>query len=159
LAGAMMEGDVMILENIRFYKGEMKNDPELAESVASLVNLVVNDAFGTAHRAHSLTQGVTEFLKPCVSGFLLKTELDCLKGVEGEPKWRMATIMCDAKVSTNIPVIEYMLEKVVKLVIGGGLVFNFLKVRALLLGTPWSRRTLWSSPRPWRSRPRRRNLS
>merc|ERR1719401_1509331 len=73
---AMAEGDVVILENTRFYKGETKNDPELAESMASLADLFVNDAFGTAHRAHSSTQGVTKFLKPNVSGFLLKKELD-----------------------------------------------------------------------------------
>merc|ERR1712203_657689 len=72
LVGGMSEGDVMILENTRFYKGETKNDPELAESMASLADLFVNDAFGTAHRAHSSTEGVTKFLKPCVSGFLLK---------------------------------------------------------------------------------------
>eukprot|EP00971_Amphidinium_carterae_P195394 3877440-Amphidinium_carterae.1 len=75
----MGEGDVVILENTRFYKGETKNDSELAESMASLADLFVNDAFGTAHRAHSSTEGVTKFLKPNVSGFLLKKELDYLQ--------------------------------------------------------------------------------
>merc|ERR1719188_2833225 len=74
----LKEGDVLILENTRFYKGETKNDAELAESMASLADLFVNDAFGTAHRAHSSTEGVTKFLKPSVSGFLLKKELDYL---------------------------------------------------------------------------------
>merc|ERR1712137_2582 len=95
-----------ILENTRFYKGETKNDPELAESMASLADLFVNDAFGTAHRAHSSTEGVTKLLKPCVSGFLLKKELDYLKGAVDAPMRPMA-----AKVSTKIPVIESMLRR------------------------------------------------
>merc|ERR1712083_787923 len=79
-----------ILENTRFYKGETKNDPELAESMASLADLFVNDAFGTAHRAHSSTEGVTKFLKPSVSDFLLKKELDYLKGAVDSPVKPMA---------------------------------------------------------------------
>merc|ERR1712190_58406 len=133
--GGMSEGDVMILENTRFYKGETKNDPELAESMASLADLFVNDAFGTAHRAHSSTEGVTKFLKPCVSGFLLKKELDYLKGAVDEPKKPMAAIVGGAKVSTKIPVIESVRDKVDKLVIGGGMVFTFLKARGLSVGS------------------------
>merc|ERR1712066_1013281 len=120
--------------NTCFYKGETKNDPELAKSMASLADLFVNDAFGTAHRAHSSTEGVTKFLKPCVSGFLLKKELDYLKGAVDEPKKPMAAIVGGAKVSTKIPVIESMLEKVDKLIIGGGMVFTFLKARGLSVG-------------------------
>merc|ERR1712190_618991 len=86
MVDAMKEGDVIILENTRFYKGETKNDAELAESMASLADLFVNDAFGTAHRAHSSTEGVTKFLSPCVSGFLLKKELDYLKNAVDAPK-------------------------------------------------------------------------
>merc|ERR1712083_306129 len=123
-----------ILENTRFYKGETKNDPELAESMASLADLFVNDAFGTAHRAHSSTEGVTKFLKPSVSGFLLKKELDYLKGAVDSPAKPMAAIVGGAKVSTKIPVIESMLDKVDKLVIGGGMVFTFLKARGLSVG-------------------------
>merc|ERR1719284_2223480 len=134
MVGAMAEGDVIILENTRFYKGETKNDPELAESMASLADLFVNDAFGTAHRAHSSTEGVTKFLKPCVSGFLLKKELDYLKGAVDEPKRPMVAIVGGAKVSTKIPVIEPMLDKVDKLIIGGGMVFTFLKARGLSVG-------------------------
>merc|ERR1719311_1837654 len=130
----MSDGDVMILENTRFYKGETKNDPVLAESMASLVDLFVNDAFGTAHRAHSSTEGVTKFLSPSVSGFLLKKELDYLDGAISAPKRPMAAIVGGAKVSTKIPVIESMLEKVDKLVIGGGMVFTFLKARGLSVG-------------------------
>lgn len=131
---AMSEGDVLILENTRFYKGETKNDAELAESMASLADLFVNDAFGTAHRAHSSTEGVTKFLKPCVSGFLLKKELDYLKGAVDSPQRPMAAIVGGAKVSTKIPVIESMLDKVDKLIIGGGMVFTFLKARGLDVG-------------------------
>merc|ERR1719328_918527 len=131
---AMSEGDVVILENTRFYKGETKNDAELAESMASLADLFVNDAFGTAHRAHSSTEGVTKFLTPSVSGFLLKKELDYLKGAVDAPVKPMAAIVGGAKVSTKIPVIESMLDKVDKLVIGGGMVFTFLKARGLSVG-------------------------
>merc|ERR1719197_2450607 len=99
----MAEVDVIVLENTRFYKGETKNDPELAESMASLADLFVNDAFGTAHRAHSSTEGVTKFLKPNVSGYLLKKELDYLKSAVDEPKRPMVAIVGGAKVSTKIP--------------------------------------------------------
>merc|ERR1719310_999638 len=134
MVDGMAEGDVIVLENTRFYKGETKNDPELAESMASLADLFVNDAFGTAHRAHSSTEGVTKFLKPNVSGFLLKKELDYLKGAVDEPKKPMAAIVGGAKVSTKIPVIESMLEKCQKVIIGGGMVFTFLKARGLSVG-------------------------
>merc|ERR1712151_389723 len=128
------DGDVTILENTRFYKGETKNEPELAESMASLADLFVNDAFGTAHRAHSSTEGVTKYLSPCVSGFLLKKELDYLKNAVDAPQRPMAAIVGGAKVSTKIPVIESMLEKVDKLIVGGGMVFTFLKARGLSVG-------------------------
>merc|ERR1712012_1027071 len=131
---SMVDGDVVILENTRFYKGETKNDEELAESMASLADLFVNDAFGTAHRAHSSTEGVTKYLSPCVSGFLLKKELDYLKNAVDAPQRPMAAIVGGAKVSTKIPAIESMLDKVDKLVIGGGMVFTFLKARGLSVG-------------------------
>merc|ERR1719230_698813 len=134
LVDDMKEGDVIILENTRFYKGETKNDGELAESMASLADLFVNDAFGTAHRAHSSTEGVTKYLSPCVSGFLLKKELDYLKNAVDSPQKPMAAIIGGAKVSTKIPVIESMLDKVDKLIIGGGMVFTFLKARGLSVG-------------------------
>merc|ERR1712110_1064078 len=94
----------------------------------------VNDAFGTAHRAHSSTEGVTKFLSPCVSGFLLKKELDYLKGAVDSPVRPLAAIVGGAKVSTKITVIESMLDKVDKLIIGGGMVFTFLKARGLSVG-------------------------
>merc|ERR1711953_985040 len=131
---SMVDGDVIILENTRFYKGETKNDEELAQSMASLADLFVNDAFGTAHRAHSSTEGVTKYLSPCVSGFLLKKELDYLKNAVDAPQRPMAAIVGGAKVSTKIPVIESMLDKVDKLIIGGGMVFTFLKAKGLSVG-------------------------
>merc|ERR1712232_1498224 len=130
----MAEGDVVILENTRFYKGETKNDPELAESMASLAAIFVNDAFGTAPRAHSSTEGVTKFLSPSVSGFLLDKELQYLKGAVDAPKRPFAAIIGGAKVSTKIPVIESMLDKVDKLIVGGGMVFTFFKARGYNIG-------------------------
>merc|ERR1712048_611144 len=131
---AMKDGDVIILENTRFYKGETKNDGELAESMASLADLFVNDAFGTAHRAHSSTEGVTKYLSPCVSGFLLAKEVEYLNDAVETPVKPMAAIVGGAKVSTKITVIESMLDKVDKLIIGGGMVFTFLKARGLSVG-------------------------
>eukprot|EP00927_Polykrikos_kofoidii_P033145 TRINITY_DN28051_c0_g1_i1.p1 TRINITY_DN28051_c0_g1~~TRINITY_DN28051_c0_g1_i1.p1 ORF type:complete len:541 (+),score=91.68 TRINITY_DN28051_c0_g1_i1:102-1724(+) len=134
LVDAMVDGDVLILENTRFHDGETKNDLELAQSMALLADLYVNDAFGTAHRAHSSTEGVTRFLNPCVSGFLLKKELDYLKAAVDEPKRPMAAVVGGAKVSTKIPVIESMLDKVDKLIIGGGMVYTFFKAQGLSVG-------------------------
>merc|ERR1711972_48765 len=135
IVNSMGEGDVVILENTRFYKGETKNDQELAKSMASLAEVFVNDAFGTAHRAHSSTEGVTKFLSPCVSGFLMAKELEYLQGAVDSPVKPMAAIVGGAKVSTKITVIESMLDKVDKLVIGGGMVFTFLKARGLAVGS------------------------
>merc|ERR1719409_765039 len=134
IVDGMSDGDVMILENTRFYKGETKNDPVLAESMASLADIFVNDAFGTAHRAHSSTEGVTKFLSPSVSGFLLDKELKYLKGAVDAPNRPMAAIIGGAKVSTKIPVIESMLDKVDKLIVGGGMVFTFFKARGYPIG-------------------------
>merc|ERR1712134_193749 len=134
MVGDMKDGDVMILENTRFYKGETKNDPALAESMASLADLFVNDAFGTAHRAHSSTEGVTKFLSPSVSGFLLKKELDYLDGAISAPKRPMAAIVGGAKVSTKIPVIESLIEKCDKIFVGGGMIFTFYKAMGYGIG-------------------------
>merc|ERR1712066_75332 len=128
IVDGMSDGDVVILENTRFHKGETKNDEELAKSMASLAEIYVNDAFGSAHRAHSSTEGVTKFLSPCVSGFLLAKEVEYLNDAIETPVRPLAAIVGGAKVSTKITVIESMLDKVDKLVIGGGMVFTFLKV-------------------------------
>jgi len=134
LVDGMSDGDVCLLENVRFYSEETKNDPEFAEKLASNADLFVNDAFGTAHRAHGSTEGVTKHLD-AYAGFLLQKELDYLEGAVTEPKRPFAAIVGGSKVSSKIGVIESMLEKVDKLVIGGGMVFTFLKARGLDTGS------------------------
>ena len=131
----MGDGDVLLLENTRFYKEEEKNVPEFAEKLAANADLFVNDAFGTAHRAHGSTEGVTKFLSPSVAGFLLQKELDYLDGAVSEPKRPFAAIVGGSKVSSKIGVIESLMEKVDKIVIGGGMVFTFLKARGLETGS------------------------
>merc|ERR1711920_382547 len=133
--GKMAEGDVLLLENTRFYKEEEKNVPEFAEKLAACADLFVNDAFGTAHRAHGSTEGVTKYLSPSVAGFLLQKELDYLDGAVSEPKRPFAAIVGGSKVSSKIGVIESLMEKVDKIVIGGGMVFTFLKARGLETGS------------------------
>merc|ERR1719453_2538657 len=133
--GAMSNGDVMLLENTRFYKEEEKNVPEFAEKLAANADIFVNDAFGTAHRAHGSTEGVTKYLSPSVAGFLLQKELDYLDGAVSDPKRPFAAIVGGSKVSSKIGVIESLMEKVDKIVIGGGMVFTFLKARGLETGS------------------------
>ena len=131
----MKDGSVLLLENTRFYKEEEKNVPEFAEKLAANADLFVNDAFGTAHRAHGSTEGVTKYLSPSVAGFLLQKELDYLEGAVSEPKRPFAAIVGGSKVSSKIGVIESLMEKVDKIVIGGGMVFTFLKARGLETGS------------------------
>merc|ERR1712232_718345 len=131
----MSDGDVLLLENVRFYKEETKNDPAFAKKLAANADLFVNDAFGTAHRAHGSTAGVTDHLSPSVAGFLLQKELDYLDGAVSEPKRPFAAIVGGSKVSSKIGVIESLMEKVDKIVIGGGMVFTFLKARGLDVGS------------------------
>ena len=131
----MADGSVALLENVRFYKEEEKNDAGFAEKLAANADLFVNDAFGTAHRAHGSTEGVTKFLEPSVAGFLLQKELDYLQGAVDEPKRPFAAIVGGSKVSSKISVIEAMLAKVDKLVLGGGMVFTFLKARGYSVGS------------------------
>jgi phosphoglycerate kinase len=131
----MANGDVTLLENVRFYKEETKNDPEFAKKLAANADLFVNDAFGTAHRAHGSTAGVTAYLKPSVAGFLLEKELEYLDGAVSNPQRPFAAIVGGSKVSSKIGVIESLLGKVDKLFIGGGMVFTFLKARGLSVGS------------------------
>jgi len=130
----MADGDVVLLENVRFYPEEEKNDKEFAKKLAANADIFVNDAFGTAHRAHGSTEGIAQFVKPAVSGFLLQKELDYLQGAVDEPKRPFAAIVGGSKVSSKISVIEAMLSKVDKLVLGGGMVFTFLKARGVSVG-------------------------
>jgi phosphoglycerate kinase len=127
-------GSVFVLENVRFYPEEEKNNPEFAKKLAANANLYVNDAFGTAHRAHASTEGVTKFLSPSVAGFLLQKELDYLDGAISAPKRPFAAIVGGSKVSSKITVIESLLNKVDKLFIGGGMIFTFYKARGLKVG-------------------------
>jgi len=127
-------GSVILLENIRFYPEEEQNDREFAQKLASLADLYVSDAFGTAHRAHASTEGVAEFLSPAVSGFLLDKELQYLSGAINAPKRPLVAIVGGSKVSSKIGVIDALLEKVDKLIIGGGMIFTFYKARGLSVG-------------------------
>lgn len=129
------EGDVIMLENTRFYKEETKNEPEFVEKLAAPFDLFVNDAFGTAHRAHASTEGVTKFLSPAVSGFLLAKELEYLDGAVSNGEKPMAAIVGGSKVSSKITVLEALLDKCDKIIIGGGMVFTFLKAKGLSVGT------------------------
>lgn len=132
--GALNNGDVLLLENVRFYKEEEKNDPEFAKKLASVADLYVNDAFGTAHRAHASTEGVTHYLSPSVAGFLIEKELQYLQSAIENPQRPLAAIVGGSKVSSKIGVIETLLEKVDKLLIGGGMIFTFYKARGLSVG-------------------------
>lgn len=131
---ALADGSLLLLDNVRFYKEETKNEPSFSEKLAANAELFVNDAFGSAHRAHSSTEGVTKFLSPCVAGFLLQKELDYLDSAVSSPKRPFCAIVGGSKVSTKITVIESLLEKVDKLVLGGGMVFTFYKARGLNIG-------------------------
>jgi phosphoglycerate kinase len=128
------EGDVIMLENTRFYPEETKNDPAFVEKLAAPFDIYVNDAFGTAHRAHASTEGVTKFLQPSVSGFLLAKELEYLDGAVTNGEKPMAAIVGGSKVSSKITVLEALLDKCDKVIIGGGMVFTFLKAKGLEVG-------------------------
>jgi len=129
------EGDVVMLENTRFYKEETKNEAGFVEKLAAPFDLFVNDAFGTAHRAHASTEGVTKFLSPAVSGFLLAKELEYLDGAIANGEKPMAAIVGGSKVSSKITVLDALLEKCDKVIIGGGMVFTFLKAQGYGVGT------------------------
>ena len=120
LADALKDGDAMLLENVRFHKEEEKNDPEFAAQLASLAEMYVNDAFGTAHRAHASTEGVTHYLHPSVAGYLIGKELSIMGKALEDPARPFVAILGGAKVSDKIGVINNLLEKVDTLIIGGG---------------------------------------
>merc|ERR1711966_111273 len=129
------EGDVIMLENTRFYKEETKNEAGFVEKLAAPFDLFVNDAFGTAHRAHASTEGVTKFLQPSVSGYLLAKELGYLDGAIQNGEKPMAAIVGGSKVSSKITVLNALLDSCDKIIIGGGMVFTFLKAKGLSVGT------------------------
>ncbi len=131
---AMANGQVALLENVRFYPEEEKNDPEFAKKLAANADLYVNDAFGTAHRAHASTEGVTKYLSPSVAGYLIEKELEYLQNAIESPKKPLAAIVGGSKVSSKIGVIETLLDKCDKLFLGGGMIFTFYKARGLNVG-------------------------
>lgn len=130
MARALQPGEVLMLENTRFHAGEQKNDPELAKQMAALADVYVNDAFGSAHRAHASTEGVAKFL-PAVSGFLMEKELDYLGRAVANPEHPYIAILGGAKISDKILVVETLLSKCDKLIVGGGMANTFLAARGL----------------------------
>jgi len=131
----MKDGDVILLENLRFHPEEEKNDPEFAKKLASLGEIYVNDAFGTAHRAHASTEGVTKFIKICVAGFLLAKEIEYFDKALLNPLKPFVAILGGAKVSDKIMVIESLMKKVDAILIGGGMAYTFLKAQGMEIGS------------------------
>ena len=135
MVDSLEDGEVGLLENVRFDPREEKNDEDLSKELASLCDgIYVNDAFGTAHRAHSSTEGVSHFVKEAVAGFLMQKEIEFLSGTLENPKKPFVAILGGAKVSDKIGVIENLLEKVDKILIGGGMAFTFLKAQGFEIG-------------------------
>ncbi|MDQ0216241.1 phosphoglycerate kinase [Oikeobacillus pervagus] len=127
------EGDLLLLENVRFYPGEEKNDPELAKEFSKLADLYVNDAFGAAHRAHASTEGIAHYI-PAVAGFLMEKELEVLGKALTNPERPFTAIIGGAKVKDKIAVIDNLLDKVDTLIIGGGLAYTFIKAQGYEIG-------------------------
>jgi phosphoglycerate kinase len=130
MAKELQPGEILILENTRFHAGEEKNDPVLAKQMAALADVYVNDAFGSAHRAHASTEGVAKFL-PAVSGFLMEKELEYLGRAVANPEHPYVAILGGAKISDKLPVVETLLAKCDKLIVGGGMANTFLAARGL----------------------------
>ena len=134
LAASLNDGDVMLLENVRYEKGETKNDPELSKAFASLADIFVNDAFGSAHRAHSSTTGVADYI-PAVCGYLIQKEIAFIGGALENPQRPFVAILGGAKVSDKIGVITNLLDKVDTLIVGGGMAYTFMKYLGHNIGT------------------------
>lgn len=135
LAMGLKDGEVLLLENVRFHPEEEKNVPEFAAQLAKLGEIYVNDAFGSAHRAHASTEGVTKFLKPCVGGFLMEKELEYLAGLLVDPKRPVVAVLGGAKVSGKIDVITNLLDKVDVMLIGGGMAYTFFRAQGRPTGS------------------------
>lgn len=131
---ALKPGDVLLLENVRFYAEEEANDQDFAKKLASLADVYVNDAFGTAHRAHASTEGVARYVPVAVAGFLMQKEIDYLGNAVADPKRPFVAILGGAKVKDKIPVIDNLINKVDTLLIGGGMAYTFLKAKGLEIG-------------------------
>jgi len=131
---AMNEGDILLLENLRFYKEEEKNNPGFAKQLASFGDVYVNDAFGTAHRAHASTEGVTHFISLCAAGYLMEKELKYLATAIDNPKRPLCAILGGSKISGKIDVLDNLLKIADKILIGGGMMFTFYKAMGLEIG-------------------------
>jgi len=134
MVGELREGEVLLLENLRFHPEEEKNDPEFSKKLAALGDLYVNDAFGTAHRAHASTEGVTHYFSQCAAGFLMEKELKFLGMVLESPERPFVAILGGAKVSDKIGVIRNLLDKVDSLLLGGGMAYTFFKAKGWEVG-------------------------
>jgi phosphoglycerate kinase len=134
MARELKPGEVLLLENLRFHGEEEANDPAFAEQLARLGDVYVNDAFGTAHRAHASTEGVTKYFKVCAAGYLMQKELEYLGKAVGEPERPYVAIMGGAKISGKIDVIQNLLPKVDVLLIGGGMAYTFFKAKGYSIG-------------------------
>ena len=131
---AMKAGDVLLLENLRYHAAEEENDPAFARQLAALADVYVNDAFGSAHRAHASTEGITHFVPQAAAGYLMKKELDYLGEALGNPRRPFVALIGGSKVSGRIDVIRHLLPQVDKLLIGGGMTYTFLKAQGLEVG-------------------------
>jgi 3-phosphoglycerate kinase len=133
-AAALKDGEVLMLENVRFHKEETKNNPDFAKELASMAEIYVNDAFGTAHRAHASTAGLADYL-PAVCGFLIKKEIEFMGKALANPARPFVAILGGAKVSDKIAVIENLIDKVDTLIVGGGMAYTFFKAKGYNIGT------------------------
>ncbi len=134
MVSEMNDGDIILLENLRFHEEEEKNNADFAKQLAELGDVYINDAFGTAHRAHASTEGVTKFIDTCAAGYLMQKELDYLGGAIANPDRPYCAILGGAKISGKIDVINNLLDKVDSLIIGGGMAFTFFKAQGKEIG-------------------------
>ena len=132
--GKMKEGDIILLENLRFYPGEDKNDPEFAKQLAALCDIYIDDAFAVSHRAAASNSAITQFVQTCAAGFLLKNEVEYFKKAMVNPAKPLVAIIGGAKVSDKIGLLDNLIEKVDKLIVGGGMAFTFLKAAGYEIG-------------------------
>lgn len=130
----LQDGDILLLENLRFYNEEEKNNPEFAKKLASYGDVYINDAFGTAHRAHASTEGVTHYIKTCAAGYLMQKELEYLSKAVANPEHPYAAILGGSKISGKIDVIKNLLGKADKILVGGGMIFTFYKAMGYEIG-------------------------
>ena len=131
----LVNGQVLLLENLRYYKQETSNESGFSKELATLGEIYINDAFGTAHRAHASTEGITHYINQCASGFLLTKEIDYLEKVTQNPERPFVAVLGGAKISGKIDVIENLLPKVDQLIIGGGMSYTFFKAKGYSIGT------------------------